>query len=358
MKNSIAILGSGIAGLYSAILIKHLMPNRSITVHEKQTHHNRSGWGVILKDNLLHKMEQDLPDLYNLVKKNSRPWNNIKIDRFSEGMILPNQTGYSICRSTLVDLLTEYALGLDIKIRFNSEKSLEHLSDENFLVIDSSGFRFACRELARSQQHLSDNRFIWLGCDKALTDMVFSFRRYQNRLFWTHIYPFSNDLSTVVLEAHKSTLDKLGIESMPLAKQVRLFEGVFKECLDGASLLTLPEQSQRWRTFNQYRSQKVIRNNIVYLGDRAHTAHFSIGSGTALAIMCASELAKSVAKFPLDAPSALASYEVKSQALVERVQKPALASMQWFDQMYEHISKPQNEFLRAFLTRSIPEVTP
>lgn len=168
MTTSIAVLGAGVAGLYSAILLKHRFPSTSVVVHDKLAQQSRSGWGVILKDNLLLTIAREVPALHAQIIQHARPWSNIKIDRFGEQLMIPNQTGHSICRSLLVELLREFASALGVNLSYDASPEVNQLSAQHELVIDATGFKFSCNNVERSTEHLSQSRFIWLGCDLSL----------------------------------------------------------------------------------------------------------------------------------------------------------------------------------------------
>lgn len=394
----IGCIGGGIAALYFGIACKRLDPSHEVTIFERDEADKNSGWGIILKDPMLDAMRKMDETSHAAVLASCVSWNEIDIHAGGKQGSLPRQFGCSIGRHAFVQVLRQRAQELGVVLHYARETTPAALAAEQYdLLLGADGIKSRCRELAQAGSmqaadghpdsgqagrgevegglagggqtdgahggsgqaisiERSNNRFVWLGCNTAFRNMVFDFRHTPHGMIWVHAYPFSHDKSTFVVECEPATFAALGFGQQPVSHDAAILKTIFSDLLGTADLLWLDDNRWQWRQFEQIATSSLHNNTLALVGDAAHTAHFSIGSGTRLAVEGAIALAHSLQQHGSVA-LALQHYARQRQVPVQAIQAQALNSMRWFDRIAGHCQRSLDQtgfdqFLRAFMLRS------
>ena len=348
----IAILGGGPAGLYFAILMKRAQPGHDITVYERNQADDTFGFGVVFSDQTLETFERYDRPSFEAITREFAYWQDIEI-RHKGTVHRIGGNGFCGCaRRTLLTLLQARARALGVRMEFRHEVTgLEEVADAD-LIVAADGINSATRE--RYAEHfrpavdLRPNKFTWMGSTKPLDSFLFSFRETEWGVFIAHAYQYEAGRSTWVLETDNATWQRAGLDRMDEAQSARFMEKVFAEDLDGHALIT---NRSLWRSFPMIRSGSYVMGNVVLLGDAKATAHFSIGSGTKLAMEDAIALFESLRANPA-VPEALAHFEATRREEVEKIQHAADVSLVWFEQVRRFWGMDPVQFAFGVMTRS------
>ncbi|MFM8980402.1 MAG: FAD-dependent monooxygenase, partial [Planctomycetia bacterium] len=330
----IACIGGGPASLYASLLLRQALPETEITVYERHREGDTFGWGVVFSDETLgHFMEADAVTSEE-IRKAFVHWTDI--DTWLRGTWV-RSTGHGFSglgRRRLLAILGARCRALGVKLVFEREvPSPQELAATHDLVIGADGVQSMVREAYaahfRPHVRMGTARFTWLGTTLPLEAFTFIFQETPHGLFTVHAYPFEQGLSTFIVECSEATWQRAGMEQADEATTVRCMEQVFAEHLRGHRLLA---NRSIWRRFPTVRCEAWHHQNVVLLGDAVHTAHFSIGSGTKLAMEDAIALVAAFrAQGTRDVPAALAAYEAARRRDVERLQRAARVSQAWFE---------------------------
>ena len=348
----IAILGGGPAGLYFAILMKKAWPQTDIIVHERNRADDTFGFGVVFSDATLENFERYDRESYAAITRNFAYWDDIEI-RFGGTVHRVGGNGFCGCaRRTLLLLLQERARALGVVLNFESEiTSLDQLGDAD-LIVAADGINSFVRENAReafgTEVDLRPNRFAWMGSTKPLDAFTFSFRETEHGVFIAHAYQYEPGQSTWVMETSSETYERAGLAGMSEQESAAFLEGVFAEDLDGHRLVT---NRSLWRRFPMIRNERCVLGNVVLLGDAKATAHFSIGSGTKLAMEDAIALFESF-RANAGVAEALAHFQASRKEDVERLQHAADVSLVWFEHISRFWTMAPTQFAFGLMTRS------
>ena len=348
----IAILGGGPAGLYFAILMQKAQPGAEITVYERNREDDTFGFGVVFSDATLEIFARYDPESYQAIIRNFAYWDDIEI-RFKGTTARIGGNGFCGCaRRTLLMLLNERARALGVTLRFQTDVAdLAELAGAD-LIVAADGINSAVRERFkehfRPQIDLRPNRFAWLGSTKPLDAFTFSFRETPHGVFIAHAYQYEPGHSTWVMETSAETYEKSGLDAMSEDESARFLEAIFAADLDGHPLLT---NRSLWRRFPMIRNAHCVMGNLVLLGDAKSTAHFSIGSGTKLAMEDAIALFEAFAVNPEVGP-ALAAFEAGRREGVERIQHAADVSLVWFEHVDRFWQMDPVQFAFGLMTRA------
>jgi anthraniloyl-CoA monooxygenase len=351
----ILTIGGGPAGLYFALLMKKAAKETEITVVERNKPDDTFGWGVVFSDETLGHFEREDPESMARIRQSFRYWGDIET-HFGGEVI--TSTGHGFCglsRKKLLMILQDRCRELGVRLEFQREiTDFEAARREYDLVVGVDGVNSAVR--ARYADHFRPSidwrqcKFCWLGTDKTLTAFTFLFEQSRHGLFQVHAYPFEQGLSTFIVECREETWKKAGLDKATEADTVRFCEQLFARHLDGARLLT---NRSLWRTFPTITNERWHHENVVILGDAAHTAHFSIGSGTKLAMEDAIALASTFkTQGTDDVPQALAAYQEARYVDVLRVQRAAQTSLEWFESSDRYLKQDPLAFTFNLMTRS------
>jgi anthraniloyl-CoA monooxygenase len=328
----IEIVGGGPAGLYFAILMKRLDPAHQVTVRERNRADDTFGWGVVFSDETLSNFEEADPESHRAITERFAYWTDIDIFFKGERVRSTGHGFAGIARREFLRILQSRAAALGVDLRFETEVDPSALPPAD-LVLAADGVNSRVRErYASAFQPTLDWRrckFTWLGTDLRLDAFTFVFKESPHGLFQVHAYPFDERTSTFIVECREEVWTRAGLDQADEAQTVAYLEELFREDLQGHRLLT---NRSIWRTFPTVRNATWHHGSIALIGDAAHTAHFSIGSGTKLAMEDAIALAEWFGRAGAeDVPAVLAAYEAERMPVVGRTQSAAQTSLEWFE---------------------------
>jgi anthraniloyl-CoA monooxygenase len=350
----IASIGGGPAGLYFSILMKQAFPDAQITVYERNQSDDTFGFGVVFSDETLGNFESADPESYAAIRRNFAYWGDIET---YQGGTCVRSTGHGFCglaRKKLLEIFHERCRALGVKLEFQHEiqDDRELAGNDLILAVDgiNSGVRKKHEAVFKPSIDWRKARFAWLGTTKPLSAFTFVFRETQWGLFQVHAYPFEKGMSTWIVECDEDTWRRAGLDRASEEQTVAFCEKVFGEDLGGHELIA---NRSLWRAFPTIRCERWQHQNIVLLGDAAHTAHFSIGSGTKLAMEDAIALCEAFrAHGTRDVPAVLAAYEKARRDEVARIQHAAQTSLEWFENSARYVAQPALQFTFNLMTRS------
>ncbi|UOK41726.1 MULTISPECIES: bifunctional salicylyl-CoA 5-hydroxylase/oxidoreductase [Flavobacterium] len=349
----ITVIGGGPGGLYFSILTKKAMPHCQIDVYERNKADDSFGFGVVFSDETLGEFLTRDTKSYELIRSKFAYWDDIIVARNGETV---NASGNGFCgcsRKTLLQLLQQRCREEGVNLHF--EQNVDDLSQfkDSDIILAADGIGSAIRtqyaEEFGTKVELQKNRFVWLGSTKPLDAFTYFFRTTPYGTIAAHTYQYEAGMSTWIFECSDETWKKAGFEVENEADTVAKLTELFKEELDGHPLIT---NKSHWRQFPHVTNEKWYHNNIVLLGDSKATAHYSIGSGTKLAMECAIALSDAVVANPNDIQTAFFHYEKARRNRVEMIQYAAKVSLDWFEHMDRHMQHPFYQFAFGVMTRA------
>ncbi|MEV6610343.1 FAD-dependent monooxygenase [Kutzneria sp. NPDC051319] len=345
-----AVIGGGPAGLYFAALAKSLDPTREITVWERNAPDDTFGFGVVFSDETLDGIAAADPEIFGAMESEFARWSDIDIHYRGRIETSGGHGFAAISRMRLLQILQQRCLDLGVDVRFQSvAPTAAELSGEYDLVVASDGVnsltRAAHAEVFQPSLDVRNCRYMWLGTDRVFEAFTFIIAETPHGPMQVHAYPFSGDRSTFIVEMTERTWQAADLtdECGPM----RLAE-LLGDHLGGHKLIT---NNSKWLRFTTVRNKTWRHGNIVLLGDAAHTAHFSIGSGTKLAMEDALALAANIQRHQ-GIPAALERYEADRRPVVQSTQRAAQASLEWFETIEHAVGKAPEQFAFNLLTRS------
>jgi 2-polyprenyl-6-methoxyphenol hydroxylase-like FAD-dependent oxidoreductase len=357
-RMKIVCVGGGPAGLYFALAAKLRDPGREIVVVERNPPGTTYGWGVVYWDSLRHALHRVDPPSAREIASRSVTWTGAQL-RIGDRIVSLGGYGYSIERKQLLDVLWARAEQLGVKLKF--EETVDDVAEiDADLVVAADGHTSTVRarkaDVFGASVRKGANTYIWLGTPKELRDFTFGCERTDAGWLWYHGYQFAAGASTVIVECADSTYRGLGLDALDHSAALQLLAGVFHRHLDGAPLLDRrPGQNPaRWSHFPTLTNERWYDDRIVLLGDAAHTAHYSIGSGTRLALEDAIALAGALSTAGKDIADGLAHYAAERRPEVARWQAEAIASESWFESMDDHLTQDPIDVAHALLHRREP----
>jgi len=355
----VACLGGGPAGLYFAISMKLRDSSHDITVIERNKPDDTFGWGVVLSDETLQNLENNDPVSAKSIGENFAYWDDIALHFKGERLV---SSGHGFCgvgRKKLLLLLQDRARELGITLRFETEvANVDDYSREYDLVVASDGLNSKTRmQYADTFKPDVDERhcqFVWLGTHQKFADaFTFIFEETKHGWIWVHAYQFDDETATFIVECAQDTFDAFGFGEMSQEETINLCEEIFKNHLDGHSLMTNAThiRGSAWIKFPRVLCETWSHENVVLLGDASATAHFSIGSGTKLAFESAIALAEYLHSEPT-MQAAFHKYEDERRLEVLRLQSAARNSLEWFEQVERYLHLDPVQLNYSMLTRS------
>jgi 2-polyprenyl-6-methoxyphenol hydroxylase-like FAD-dependent oxidoreductase len=360
----IACVGGGPAGLYLAILMKQAEEEHRVVVLERKPRHSGDGWGVVFWDDLLDDLRRTDPETARRVSDAAFRWQGQQL--VLDGEYVRHQAGgYGIGRSTMLDILRERALEVGVELEFERDvKNPAELQPVD-VIVASDGANSVMRQTIDdfgTNVVEGQNRYVWLGTDRIFDTFTFGFERTDAGWMWFHGYAFDDRTSTFIVECAPETWAGLGLDARSASESLTLLERVFERELDGSRLMSSARSDETlpWLNFRTVTNERWHSGNTVLVGDAAHTTHFSIGSGTRLAIQDAIALAAALQRAATP-QAAFAEYQNVRRTALLPSQHEARLSAQWFENVERYEGLPAPAFfalLRARRDPMLPRVSP
>ncbi|MCF6129410.1 FAD-dependent monooxygenase [Flavobacterium sp. AS60] len=349
----ISVIGGGPGGLYFSILTKKAMPDCQIDVYERNKADDSFGFGVVFSDETLGEfLSRDLKS-YELIRSNFAYWDDIIIARDGQTVSIAGNGFCGCSRKKLLQLLQQRCTEEGVNLHF--EQNIEDITQFKAadIIVACDGIGSAIRtQFANdfgTKISLKKNRFVWLGSTKPLDAFTYFFRTTPHGTIVAHTYQYQPGMSTWIFECSDETWQKLGFEVTNEEDTIAKISEIFKQELDGHGLIT---NKSHWRQFPHVTNEKWYHNNIVLLGDAKATAHYSIGSGTKLAMDSAIGLSDAVIANPTNVQDAFEQYDKTRRNTVEMIQHAALVSLDWFENMDRNNQHPFYQFAFGCMTRA------
>ncbi|MBI2312107.1 MAG: bifunctional salicylyl-CoA 5-hydroxylase/oxidoreductase [Betaproteobacteria bacterium] len=353
----INVIGGGPAGLYFALLMKKADARHEIAVLERNRPDDTFGWGVVFSDQTLDNFRRADPETYQGITGNFIHWDDIDIHYRGEVVTAGGQGFCGIARKKLLHILQERALGLGVRVLFQADVEDEARYLDADLVVAADGIHSRVRQkyadVFQPELQRRKCRYIWLGTRKPFDAFTFYFEETPHGWFTAHCYPFDADTSTFIVECPEETWKRAGLEGATTETSVAFCESLFGKYLDGHRLMSNAghRRGSEWLNFMRVHNDCWRNGKVVLMGDAAHTAHFSIGSGTKLAMEDAIGLAQAL-ETRGSLSEALTAYEAERRLEVVRLQNAARNSMEWFENVARYAHLEPLQFGYSLLTRS------
>jgi anthraniloyl-CoA monooxygenase len=353
----IVCMGGGPAGLYSAILFKKALPKASVEIFERNRPDDTFGWGVVFSDKTMGNfLEADAPS-HARIADEFYHWDDIDV-HFKGQTIRSGGHGFAgISRRMLLNILQKRAASLGVRQSFQYELDDTKQFDDADLLVIAEGANSKARALQAEKFDPSIEvrkcRYIWLGTTQKFTAFTFAFEKTEFGWFQIHAYQFSKDLSTVIVETREETWAAHGLDKADIDQSIAFCEKLFAAYLSNAPLLSNARhlRGSAWLNFNRIVCNRWHDGTRVLIGDAAHTAHFSIGSGTKLAMEDAISLVQHVSHAK-DVESGLESYQTERSVEAQKLQNAARNRMEWFENVARYESMEPLQFAYSLLSGS------
>jgi anthraniloyl-CoA monooxygenase len=358
----VAIIGGGPAGLYLGILLRLADQRHQVTVLERNRPDDTFGWGVVFSDQTLENFQKADPTSHERIVERFAHWDDIDI-HFKGEVITSGGHGFcGIARKELLSVLQLRAIDLGVSLKFSAEVAPEALLKEPLfrdadLIVAADGINSRIRDAFADrfgpELDRRRNKYLWLGTKQPFDAFKFIFKETEHGWFWVHAYRFDRDTSTFIVETSEENWRRAGFEAMDRAQGIGRLEAMFAEHLGGQKLMSNAAhlRGSAWLNFVRVANRSWRHGRIVLMGDAAHTAHFSIGSGTKLAMEDAIALAAHLKRgAPMD--QALKDYEDERRVEVLRLQSAARNSTEWFENVERYVKLAPTQFAYSLLTRS------
>jgi 2-polyprenyl-6-methoxyphenol hydroxylase-like FAD-dependent oxidoreductase len=359
----IVCVGGGPAGLYFATSVKLRNKEHDITVVERNPAGVTYGWGVVFWDPLLDNLYDNDPKSAREIRDSSVVWEDQEVHLRDKQMIDDGAYGFSIGRKRLLDILGKRAMDLGAEIQFGREVEDPSEFADADLIVACDGVNSRVRQLYgdhfQTNVEVSQNKYIWLGTHKVFDAFTFGFEETDAGWIWFHAYRFDSDTSTCIVECSPETWKGLGFDELGPDESIALLEKIFEPYLDGHSLINQMHHlgNTPWLNFRQISNENWYHDNIVLVGDAAHTTHFTIGSGTKLALEDAIGLAEKLHEHK-DLHAALEAYQEERRVALLALQNPACNSARWFENVQRYIDQEAIQFAYSLLERRQGKTSP
>ncbi|MBR0753105.1 FAD-dependent monooxygenase [Bradyrhizobium jicamae] len=348
----IAVIGGGPGGLYFAYLWKRRHPDAEIDLFEQNAAGATWGFGVVFSEQALEFLRADDPETVDAIAPQMESWKNITLNLRGESVEIDGVGFSSIGRLALLTILQQRVRSVGITPRFDTViQSVDELKGYD-LIVAADGLNSLVRrsfeaEFGASVTH-STNKFAWYGTSKTFATLSQTFVKTDRGSFNAHHYRYSKEMSTFLVECDAATWDAYGFADKSIEESQAICEQVFADTLDGHPLVS---NKSVWRNFPWIWNERWSHGNMVLIGDALHSAHFSIGSGTRLAIEDAIALTKAL-EAEADVAAALARYEAERKPIVKKLVTAARTSADWYETFPEHMKVGLMDFAYSYITRS------
>ncbi len=348
----IHIIGGGPAGLYFAILMKKLDPTHQITIFERNGPNDTFGWGVVFSDKTMAYLRDSDDESHAAIIQNFQLWDNVNIVHKDQTITIRGNTFSGITRITLLNILQRRCRDLGADLRFHTNVTDLDAVAGCDLLVGADGINSLVRqryaESFQTSLAAGKNKYIWLGTPQLFHGITLTFRETEAGFFAAHSYKYSTTTSTFIVECSEDTWRRAGFDGMSDEETCRYLGEVFRKDLGGHPLLS---NNSKWINFLLVKNGRWRHRNVVLLGDALHTAHFSIGSGTKLALEDSIALSRSFAA-KADVPSALEEFERVRKPVVDDLQAAAHESLRWFENFRDDMHLDPMRFAFKAMTRS------
>ena len=349
----INIIGGGPAGLYFAILMKKADPSHQVHIYERNGPDDTFGWGVVFSGKTLANLRAADEESHAEITKQFEAWDNVDVVHRTQKISIHGNSFSGIARLQLLKILQRRAEKLGVAINFRAEiHDVDELRRESDLLVAADGVNSTVRlqylEQLKPQLDLRAHRYIWYGTNQLFHGLTLTFRQNTAGTFAAHSYKFNKQTSTFIVECDPQTWKSAGFEHMSDGDARAYLAEVFAADLNGRPLLS---NNSKWIQFLLVKNENWFFDNVVLLGDSLHTAHFSIGSGTKLAMEDAIALAESFQKTN-NVQAALAHFTETRRPVIEEYQSAAFGSMLWFEQARDYMQLSPLELAFSVMTRS------
>jgi anthraniloyl-CoA monooxygenase len=355
--NRVVFIGGGPAGLYGAILLKKALPELKVEVYERNRPDDTFGWGVVFSDQTMSGFREADPQSHDAITRDFYHWDDIDVHFRGETI---RSGGHGFCgigRRRLLNIFQERARSLGVEQHFQADvDDLEPFADADLIVAAdgvNSKIRTQFADVFQPNIAVGKCRFIWLGTRQKFAAFTFAFEQTEHGWFQIHAYQFSEDLSTVIVETREETWLAHGIDRFSAEQSISFCESLFARYLGGCPLLSNAKhlRGSAWLKFNRVLCAQWHHNNVVLIGDAAHTAHFGIGSGTKLAMEDAMSLVSRVAG-AADVQAGLITYQAERSLEALKLQSAARNRMEWFENVARYAELEPKQLAYALLTGS------
>jgi len=347
----IAVIGGGPGGLYFSYLWKMRHPDAQIDLFEQNPAGATWGFGVVFSDQALEFLRADDPDTVDAIAPKMESWKNITLNLRGKGVEIDGVGFSAIGRLDLLKILQARAASVGVALHFDTQASLDQLTGYD-LIVAADGLNSQVRRAFEgdfgTSLSYSSNKFAWYGTTKRFETLSQTFIATNRGSFNAHHYRYAPGMSTFLVECDLSTWQAYGFADKTIDESKAICEQVFAETLDGHGLIS---NKSVWRNFPWVWNERWFFKNMVLIGDALHSAHFSIGSGTRLAIEDAIALAKAL-EAELNMSDALARYQCERQPIVKKLVTAARTSADWYADFAEHMKLELMDFAYSYITRS------
>jgi anthraniloyl-CoA monooxygenase len=349
----INVVGGGPAGLYFSILMKKLDPNHEIMLYERDGPNDTYGWGIVFSDKTMTYLRDADRETHDDITRSFETWPNVDVVHRDEKHSVRGNQFSGTARVTFLNILQKRCQDLGVEMKFlTNVTDVDHVADCDLLVgADGANslVRQTYRDFFKPTLDVRKNKYIWLGTEQLFHGLTLILRTNESGLFVAHAYKFNKTHSTFIVECVRDTWDRAGLGKMGDEGACRYLSGVFKNDLGGKPLLH--NNFVRWINFVIVKNENWVHENTVLLGDAAHTAHFSIGSGTKLALEDAISLADCFAVKP-EVAHALAQFQKVRKPVVEDLQRAAESSLVWLENAQDKVRLDPITLTYELMTRS------
>jgi anthraniloyl-CoA monooxygenase len=349
----INVIGGGPAGLYFALLMKKQNPAHEIIVRERNAPDDTFGWGVVFSDKTLSYLKETDEESYRQITDSFEMWDNVDVVHRGERVTIRGNKFSGIARIRLLQILQQRCRELGVDLRFRLEvQEVDALRADGELLVGADGINSTVRQRYsdnfRPVLSVRTNKYIWYGTNQLFHGLTLTFREAKAGVFAAHSYKFNKQTSTFIVECDEETWERARFREMSDEETRAYLEEVFRDDLKGHPLLS---NNSKWINFLNVRNERWSYENVVLLGDALHTAHFSIGSGTKLALEDAIALYNCF-QSTAGVREALREFEKVRKPVIEEYQEAAHESLVWFENARNYMPLSPLPFAYSLMTRS------